>query len=683
MSCMAEESDAYSVLEGRLVDMAEAVREGDFDRAESIGGMEYCGNGMDVRRVPLAVPRSVLEFTRDRLLSEGAQSSVLQGSWKGMPVAIKRGTIRERQDLVRFRKEVCMLGGLSHENIVPLLGARMLPPDYLMVMELFEISVGSAIHEHGWRPSIYQVLNIGSQIALALDFLHSRPRAIVHRDVKPANILLQAGKACLADFGISDFGDALRSSFFSQSSGTSPSGGFHKANMVGTLEYMAPEILLKREPASPASDVYALCVTINEILSCIYPYADCTKDNPLAHTILEAGYSRQELAVAVAAEGLRPTIPQGTPAELRTILTMGWHADPSQRPSASYIAKSMYLLSLNITSRDSRPDSAAFFLVDQSMCNVRERIQSQIEARGATLKDAGHFTLPENPYWALVGNSVGNVPIGSFATAGRRGEDNMEDRSIIVKQPFAADTVLLAGIFDGHRGTEASDYLASHFETILRHCWTDSQNPSDLLTRVLREAERNFQVAWHHKNSGLTMKRYPGTTALCLILCNNTLTVANIGDSRAMLCRGGKPEYLSEDQVAGRQDEQERMHCSGHASRLIQHDGDWRIGSVGLAVTRSIGDYDMKLQGVIADPELTETLVDPESDSFVVLASDGVWDVMTGEDVIDVVMGTVKQPAMCAQRIVMEALTRGSEDNASVVIAFLDPRFWTTFEKVS
>ncbi len=61
---------------------------------------------------------------------------------------------------------------------------------------------------------------------------------------------------------------------------------------MGTLEYMAPEVLLK-QPGSAASDVYAFGVTLNELATGVYPFSDCTRDNPKAHTILDMGYGRR------------------------------------------------------------------------------------------------------------------------------------------------------------------------------------------------------------------------------------------------------------------------------------------------------------------------------------------------------------------------------------------------------
>ena len=65
---------------------------------------------------------------------------------------------------------------------------------------------------------------------------------------------------------------------------------------MGTLEYMAPECLLK-EPGSPASDVYAWAVTVNEMATGTFPFSDCTRDNPKAHTVLDMGYGRFAAAV--------------------------------------------------------------------------------------------------------------------------------------------------------------------------------------------------------------------------------------------------------------------------------------------------------------------------------------------------------------------------------------------------
>ena len=552
------------------------------------------------------------------------------------------------------------------------------------------------------QPEVDQILLIGSSIALVLSHLHNRDRPIVHRDVKPGNILLNSDRAVLADFGIADYQDAIDDEFSGNKAGRSPSGGFHKAKMLGTLEYMAPEILLKAGPASPASDVYALCVTVNELLARAFPYSDCTRDNPLAHTILDMGYGRQELATAVAAEGLRPSVPPGVPAEAAAVLRSGWHADPSQRPTAATIARALHRIatstSTKTTSSTTRPtrandidddvnvvndaESVVFSLAGIDALNHAGRDPSDLSDSRADDAPADEWTAPDPPSWVRRGppgdaRPSTTVPIGVFATSGAR--EAMEDRGIILHQACMSDDVLVAAIFDGHRGAEASDFLAANLERLLRLHWTSSESAADLLTKTLLSAEDEFRRREERHRASTTQTRFPGTTAVCMLLHGDALTVANVGDSRAMVCRGDRAIDLTVDQVAGRADERERIERAGHGGTLRQHDGEWRVGDVGLAVTRSIGDFDAK-PVLTAEPEITEHTVGPD-DRYIVMASDGVWDVLGGQDVVSIIADTVKHPAMAAQRLVHTAVNeRYSKDNATAVVCFLQNQ--STFERV-
>ena len=85
---------------------------------------------------------------------------------------------------------------------------------------------------------------------------------------------------------------------------------------VGTLEYLAPEVLLKQPYSFPA-DVYAWGVTVNEIATRVVPFSDCTKDNPAAHTVLNFGYGR-----SISKED-SPLL--NTNLLLHTYALRGWH----------------------------------------------------------------------------------------------------------------------------------------------------------------------------------------------------------------------------------------------------------------------------------------------------------------------------------------------------------------------
>ncbi len=254
--------------------MARLCQRGDFAAAAALGA---------AASPPLALPPDALALGAP--LYTGAQAVVSEATLAlppGAPprrVAVKRAVVRGALDLERFRAEVALLAELRHPHLARLLAAHLLPPRYLAVLELEAggSAEGALYGAGGWRPGWAGAAALGAQAAAALAHLHAR--GVVHRDVKPANLLLSADRrsARLADLGIAarlaELGGADaagRAAGACASAGGAPSGGFHKALQVGTLDYMAPELLLKR-PSSPAADVFALAVTVNELAAAARP----------------------------------------------------------------------------------------------------------------------------------------------------------------------------------------------------------------------------------------------------------------------------------------------------------------------------------------------------------------------------------------------------------------------------
>ncbi|PON60002.1 Protein phosphatase 2C [Trema orientale] len=116
-----------------------------------------------------------------------------------------------------------------------------------------------------------------------------------------------------------------------------------------------------------------------------------------------------------------------------------------------------------------------------------------------------------------------------------------------------------------------------------------------------------------------------GSTAVVAVLTPDHIVVANCGDSRAVLCRGGRAVPLSNDHKPDRPDERARIEAAG--GRVIYVNGA-RVEGI-LAMSRSIGDQYLK-PIVTSEPEVTFTKREPE-DECLIIASDGLWDVLSSE----------------------------------------------------
>ena len=176
-----------------------------------------------------------------------------------------------------------------------------------------------------------------------------------------------------------------------------------------------------------------------------------------------------------------------------------------------------------------------------------------------------------------------------------------------------------------------------------------------------------------------TDERTMGSTAVVAVVGTRRIFVANCGDSRAVLCRGGVAVPLSTDHKPNRPDEMERVEAAG--GRVINWDG-YRVLGV-LSTSRSIGDYYLKPY-VIAEPEITMT-ERTEKDEFLILASDGLWDVLSNEVACRVTrqclsgnaakmfpkMVNRHSAAEAAALLAELALSRGSKDNISIVVVQL------------
>jgi serine/threonine-protein kinase len=201
---------------------------------------------------------------------------------------------------LRFRDEALHSASLIHTNIATLFDYGEDQGLAFLVMELVDGKpLSQIIREHG-RLAADQVRSIIGQCALALGVAHEVK--VVHRDVKPANILVREdGLVKLTDFGIARAADA--------------SGHTRAGDLLGTPSYLSPEQALGR-PATGASDLYALGIVGHEMLSGAKPF---DKPTPIATAMSHIHEAP-------------PPLPEDVPEDLAGVIEDLLAKDPLDRP---------------------------------------------------------------------------------------------------------------------------------------------------------------------------------------------------------------------------------------------------------------------------------------------------------------------------------------------------------------
>jgi serine/threonine protein kinase/tetratricopeptide (TPR) repeat protein len=206
----------------------------------------------------------------------------------------------------RFQREILVTANLQHPHILPVLAAASHDDLLYYIMPYVEgHSLRERITFDGPLP-VADALSILREICSALAQAHAR--GIVHRDVKPENVLLSGGHAIVADFGIARAFEAM--SYGDRLTGT----GFG----VGTLGYMAPEQLAGDPTVDARADVFAVGVVAYEMLAGRQPFVGATP-----HALASAYFAEPPTPI----DEIRPEVP---PSAARAIMR-ALHSSPGQR----------------------------------------------------------------------------------------------------------------------------------------------------------------------------------------------------------------------------------------------------------------------------------------------------------------------------------------------------------------
>ncbi|XP_028832360.1 protein phosphatase Mn(2+)-dependent 1K [Denticeps clupeoides] len=249
--------------------------------------------------------------------------------------------------------------------------------------------------------------------------------------------------------------------------------------------------------------------------------------------------------------------------------------------------------------------------------------------------------------------------VGCSSLIGQRKEN--EDRYQLSQM---TGNILYFAVFDGHGGPQAANFCHKYMEKYIRDLVTGEDNLELVLTQAFLEIDK--ALARHLHLSADANLLSAGTTATVALLRDGIeLVVASVGDSRAMLCRKGKAHKLTVDHTPERKDEKERIRKSGGYvtwNSLGQPHVNGR-----LAMTRSIGDFDLKNAGLIAEPETKRISLHHVHDSFLALTTDGINFIMNSQEICDVI-NQCHDPKEAAQRINEQAMQYGSEDNSTIMV---------------
>ncbi|KAI9544791.1 Protein phosphatase 1L [Dissostichus eleginoides] len=301
-----------------------------------------------------------------------------------------------------------------------------------------------------------------------------------------------------------------------------------------------------------------------------------------------------------------------------------------------------------------------------------------------------------------------NNNVAVYSIQGRR--DHMEDRFEVLTDITNKSHPSIFGIFDGHGGERrfclsffhsiccpgspvsqgclqttcpgchlshhrpccspeaAADYVKAHLPDSLkqqlqafeREKRESTLSHSSILEQRILSVDREMldKLSANHDEAG--------TTCLVALLSDRELIVANVGDSRGVLCdKDGNAVALSHDHKPYQLKERKRIKRAGG---FISFNGSWRVQGI-LAMSRSLGDYPLKnLNVIIPDPDIMTFDMDKLQPEFMILASDGLWDAFSNEEAVRFVRERLDEPHFGAKSIVLQSFYRGCPDNITVMV---------------
>ena len=246
-----------------------------------------------------------------------------------------------------------------------------------------------------------------------------------------------------------------------------------------------------------------------------------------------------------------------------------------------------------------------------------------------------------------------NTPFKSFSYQEDKNlkyRQSMEDIGIMIPNLTTDYKVSLFGIFDGHGGSDVVKFVKDRLPQLIKNYLIDLC-PVDLA----------FKNAFDKVDKELKFfdSEYIGTTASIVLIKDNKIFCANVGDSKAYIIYDKTYKQITVDHKCTNEDEVQRVKKSGGKISKNRVMGQ-------LILTRTLGDLYVKQFGVINTPDISVYDI-TNSIKYVVIASDGVWDVIDLDTLVNMSKEGKPVGEFC-QDVVKLSISKGTKDNVSCII---------------
>ncbi|KAA3456134.1 putative protein phosphatase 2C 28 isoform X1 [Gossypium australe] len=301
--------------------------------------------------------------------------------------------------------------------------------------------------------------------------------------------------------------------------------------------------------------------------------------------------------------------------------------------------------------------SVRYFPEDQVLGEMKKKRSKATEDAAAAShnnKDESHYLREEEEDKT----EIPHVTHGYDLVKGKM-DHGMEDYVVVESRRINGHDIRLYAIFDGHSGRDVAKYLHTHlFDKMLSQSdlW---RNPEGAIKRAYKEMDDEIL-------EDVAGSRGGSTAVTAILIDRKKLMVANVGDSRAILCGGDGVKQVTIDHEPNK----EKQVVESRGGFVSKKPGNVPRVDGQLAMTRAFGDGNLK-EHITSEPNVRIEIIEPNTVEFIILASDGLWKVMSSEEAFDEIR-EYDDAQEASQELIKEALARGSRDDISCIVLAFD-----------